>query len=118
VRPSTAAPVNRVRLRWSSMLRWLFHRLFSERTMNFNLQFHEHDVSVNAEIWTALATTGSDETLASVRAAIQGVLERNGIFTVEDDNDQVVRRIETTAEFEGFMQEIEMQRNQYQQEQS
>jgi hypothetical protein len=53
-----------------------------------------------------------------VRATIQGVLERNGIFTVEDDNDQVVRRIETAAEFEGFMQEIEMQRNQYQQEQA
>jgi hypothetical protein len=47
-----------------------------------------------------------------------GVLERNGTFTVEDSNDQAVRRIETAADFEGFMQEVEMQRAQFQQEQA
>jgi hypothetical protein len=40
------------------------------------------------------------------------------VFTVEDDNDQVVRRFETSAEFEGFMQEVDMQRKQFQQDQS
>jgi len=47
-----------------------------------------------------------------------GVLERDGAFTVEDSNDQVVRRIETAAQFEGFMQEVEMQRTQFQQDQA
>jgi hypothetical protein len=86
--------------------------------MNFTLNFLEHDVSVNEDIWTALVTTGSDVSLANVRATITGVLERNGVFTVEDDNDQVVRRFETSAEFEGFMQEVDMQRKQFQQDQS
>lgn len=86
--------------------------------MNFSLNFLEHNVSVREETWTALATTGSDASLASVRATILGVLERDGIFTVEDSNDQVVRRIETPADFEGYMQEIEMQRKQFQQEQA
>jgi len=86
--------------------------------MNFSLNFSEHNVSIAEETWTALATTGSDVTLASVRAAIQGVLERSGSFTVEDSNDQVVRRIETPSEFEGYMQEIDMQRKQFQQEQA
>jgi len=86
--------------------------------MNFNLKFLEHDVSIAEDIWTALVTTGSDNSLATIRATIMGVLERNGIFTVEDNDDQVVRRIETAAEFEGFMQEVEMQRIQFQQEQA
>jgi len=86
--------------------------------MNFSLNFSEHDVSVAEDTWTALATTGSDITLANVRATIMNVLERNGSFTVEDSNDQVVRRIETASEFEGFMQEVEMQRKQFQQEQA
>ena len=86
--------------------------------MNFNLNFLEHDVSIGEDTWTALATTGSDASLANVRATIMGILERNGTFMVEDSNDQVVRRIETAAEFEGFMQEVEMQRTQFQQEQA
>jgi hypothetical protein len=86
--------------------------------MNFSLNFLEHNVSVAEDTWTALVTTGSDMSLANVRATIMGVLERNGNFTVEDSNDQVVRRIETASEFEGFMQEVEMQRTQFQQEQA
>jgi len=86
--------------------------------MNFSLNFFEHNVSIAQETWAALATTGSDATLDNVRTTILGVLERDGTFTVEDSNDQVVRRIETPAEFEGFMQEINMQREQYQQEQA
>jgi len=86
--------------------------------MNFSLNFSEHDVSIAEDTWTALATTGSDIALANVRATIMGILERNGSFTVEDSNDQVVRRIETPAEFEGFMQEVDLQRTQFQQEQA
>ena len=86
--------------------------------MNFSLNFMEHDVSIAEDTWTVLATTGSDAVLANVRATIEGVLERNGSFTVEDSNDQVVRRIETSSEFEGFMQEVEMQRKQFQQDQA
>ena len=86
--------------------------------MNFTLNFLEHNVSIAEDTWTALVTTGSDSSLANVRATITGVLERNGSFTVEDSNDQAVRRIETAAEFEGFMQEVEMQRTQFQQEQA
>jgi hypothetical protein len=86
--------------------------------MNFSLNFLEHNVSVAEDTWTALVTTGSDMSLANVRATIMGVLERNGTFTVEDSNDQAVRRIETASEFEGFMQEVEMQRTQFQQEQA
>jgi hypothetical protein len=86
--------------------------------MNFSLNFSEHNVSVAEDTWTALATTGSDVALANVRATIMGVLERNGTFTVEDSNDQVVRRIETSSEFEGFMQEVDMQRKQFQQDQA
>lgn len=86
--------------------------------MNFNLNFLEHNASIAEDTWTALVTTGSDASLASVRATILGVLERSGTFTIEDNNDQAVRRIETTAEFEGFMQEVEMQRTQFQQEQA
>jgi len=86
--------------------------------MNFELHFLEHDVSIAEDTWTALVTTGSDTTLANVRATVLGVLERNGTFAVEDSNDQVVRRIETAAEFEGFMQEVEMQRTQFQQDQA
>lgn len=86
--------------------------------MNFSLNFMEHDVPIAEDTWTALATTGSDPALANVRATIEGVLERNGSFTVEDSNDQVVRRIETSSEFEGFMQEVEMQRKQFQQDQA
>ena len=86
--------------------------------MNFSLNFSEHNVSVAEDTWTALATTGSDIALANVRATIMGVLERNGCFTVEDSNDQVVRRIETPSEFEGFMQEVDLQRTQFQQEQA
>ena len=86
--------------------------------MNFSLHFLEHDVSIPQDTWTALVTTGSDVSLENVRATIVGVLERSGAFTIEDSNDQVVRRIETPAEFEGYMQEIDMQRKQFQQEQS
>ena len=86
--------------------------------MNFKLNFMEHDVSIDENTWTALVTTGTDTSLENVRATILGVLERNGTFTVEDSNDQAVRRIETAAEFEGFMQEVEMQRTQFQQEQA
>nr|GFD14237.1 hypothetical protein [Tanacetum cinerariifolium] len=59
-----------------------------------------------------------DMSLANVRAAIVAVLEQDGTFTIEDSNDQVVRRIETSAEFEGFMQEVDMQRKQFQQDQA
>ena len=86
--------------------------------MNFALNFLEHNVSIAEDTWTALVTTGSDSSLANVRATITGVLERSGSFTVEDSNDQAVRRIETAAELEGFMQEVEMQRAQFQQEQA
>lgn len=86
--------------------------------MNFNLNFLEHNVSIAEDIWTAVVTTGSDASLANIRATIVGVLERNGTFTIEDSNDQVVRRIETAAEFEGFMQEVEMQRTQFKQDQA
>jgi hypothetical protein len=86
--------------------------------MDFTLNFLEHNVSVKEDTWTALATTGSDATLASVRATILGILERSGTLTVEDSNDQVVRRVETAADFEGFMQVVEMQRKQFQQEQA
>ena len=86
--------------------------------MHFSLSFLEHNVSIAEDTWTALVTTASDVSLASVRATILGVLERNGTFTVEDSNDQVVRRIETPADFEGYMQEVDMQRKQVQQEQS
>jgi hypothetical protein len=87
-------------------------------TMNFNLHFLEHDVSIAEDTWTAVVTTGSDASLANVRAVILGVLERGGTFTIEDSNDQAVRRIETAADFEGFMQEVEMQRTQVQQDQA
>jgi hypothetical protein len=86
--------------------------------MNFSLNFLEHNVSIAEDTWTALVTTGSDISLANIRATIMGVLERNGTFTVEDNNDQVVRRIETPSEFEGYMQEIDLQRKQFQQEQA
>lgn len=86
--------------------------------MHFTLHFLEHDVSIAEDTWTALVTTGTDASLANVRATLLGVLERNGTFSLEDSNDQVVRRIETAAEFEGFMQEVEMQRTQFQQEQA
>jgi hypothetical protein len=86
--------------------------------MNFSLHFLEHDVSIAQDTWNALATTGSDVSFENVRATIMGVLERDGTFTIEDINDQVVRRIETPAEFEGYMQEIDMQRKQFQQEQA
>lgn len=86
--------------------------------MNFHLNFLEHNVSVAEDTWTALVTTGSDTSLANVRPTILGVLGRNGTFTIEDSNDQAVRRIETPAEFEGFMQEVEMQRTQFQQDQA
>lgn len=86
--------------------------------MNFNLNFSENNVAIDQDTWTALVTTGSDMSLASVRTAIMGVLEQDGTFTVEDASDQVVRRIETSSEFEGFMQEVEMQRSQFQQEQA
>jgi len=86
--------------------------------MNFNLNFSENNVAIDQDTWNALVTTGSDMSLASVRTAIMGVLEQSGTFTVEDTNDQVVRRIETSAEFEGFMQEVDMQRSQFQQEQA
>ncbi|MBB6134643.1 hypothetical protein HD842_002801 [Massilia aurea] len=86
--------------------------------MMFNLKFLEHNVAIDQDTWTALATTGSDVSLETIRAAILGVLEGGGTFTVEDSNDQVVRRVETPAEFEGYMQEIDMQRDQFQQEQA
>lgn len=86
--------------------------------MMFNLKFLEHNVAIDQDTWTALATTGSDASLENVRAAIQCVLDSGGTFTVEDSNDQVVRRVETSAEFEGYMQEIDMQRDQFQQEQA
>ena len=86
--------------------------------MNFSLNFIEHNISIAEDTWNALATTGSDISLANVRATILGVLERNGTFTVEDSNDQVVRRFETPSEFEGYMQEMEVQRKQFQQEQA
>ena len=86
--------------------------------MSFNLKFIEHNVSIDQDTWTTLATTGSDVSFASIRATILAVLDRSGTFTVEDNNDQVVRRIETPEEFEGYMQEIEMQRKQFQQEQA
>jgi hypothetical protein len=86
--------------------------------MNFNLNFSEHNVAIVEDTWTALVTTGSDTSLSTVRTAIMGVLEQGGTFTVEDSNDQVVRRIEATSEFEGFMQEVDMQRAQFQQEQA
>lgn len=85
--------------------------------MNFNLSFLEHDVSIGEDTWTALVTTGSDASLANVRATVMGILERDGTFTIENNDDQAVRRIETSAEFEGFMQEVEMQRTQSQQDQ-
>ena len=100
------------------MLCWYPVPFQSESTMIFNLQFLEHDVSIDQDTWTALATTGSDVSLENVRAAILGVLERGGVFTVNDSNEQVVRRVETSAEFEGYMQEIETQRTQFQQEQA
>ena len=86
--------------------------------MNFNLSFLEHNVSINEDTWKALVTTGSDMSLATVRTAIMSVLEQDGAFTIEDINDQVVRRIETSSEFEGFMQEVDMQRTQFQQDQA
>lgn len=85
--------------------------------MNFDLSFLEHNVSIAEDTWTALVTTGSDISLATVRNAIIGVIEQSGTFTVENSDDQVVRRIETSSEFEGFMQEVEMQRSQFQQDQ-
>lgn len=86
--------------------------------MNFNLSFLENNVAINEDTWKALVTTGSDVSLANVRAAIMAVLEKDGAFTVEDINDQVVRRIENASEFEGFMQEVEMQRTMFQQDQA
>lgn len=86
--------------------------------MNFTLSFLENNVSVGEDTWTALVTAGSDASLANVRTAIMAVLEQNGSFTLEDSNDQVVRRIETSSEFEGFMQEVDIQRKQFQQDQA
>jgi hypothetical protein len=86
--------------------------------MNFNLSFLEHNVSIAEDTWTALVTSGSDISLSNVRTAIMSVLDQDGTFTVEDGSDQVVRRIETSSEFEGFMQEVEMQRKQFQQDQA
>lgn len=86
--------------------------------MNFNLTFSEHNISILEDTWTALVTTGSDTTLSTFRTAITAILEQGGAFTVEDSNDQAVRRIETSSEFEGFMQEVDMQRTQFQQEQA
>lgn len=86
--------------------------------MNFNLSFLENNVSIAEDTWTALVTTGSDMSLTNVRTTIMGVLEHHGTFTVEDTNEQVVRRIETSSEFEGFMQEVDMQRSQFQQDQA
>ena len=87
-------------------------------TMNFSLNFNEQNVSIVEDTWTALVTTGSDISLASMRAAILGVLERDGAFMVESSDGQVVRRIETPSEFEGYMQEVELQRTQYGQDQA
>jgi hypothetical protein len=84
--------------------------------MDFSLTFLEQDVAVVEDTWTALVTTGSDMSLANVRATILGVLERGGAFTVEGSNGQVVRRIHTPSEFEGYMQEVEIQRTQVQQD--
>jgi hypothetical protein len=53
-----------------------------------------------------------------VRAVIEGVLARGGAFTVEGSDGQVVQRIDTAAAFEGFMQDVDMQRSQYEQEQA
>jgi hypothetical protein len=92
--------------------------IWEELTMNFELNFMEHGVSIAEDTWTALVTTGTDASLANVQAAIVGVLERNGNFTIEDSNDQAVRGINSIAEFEGFMQEVEMQRTQFQQDQA
>ena len=86
--------------------------------MNFNLNISEHNIAILEDTWTALVTTASDTTLSTVRTAITAILEQDGTFTVEDSNDQAVRRIETTSEFEGFMQEVDMQRTQFQQEQA
>lgn len=86
--------------------------------MNFNLTISEHNIAILEDTWTALVTTASDTTLSTVRTAITAILEQDGTFTVEDSNDQAVRRIETTSEFEGFMQEVDMQRTQFQQEQA
>jgi hypothetical protein len=86
--------------------------------MNFSLHFLEHDVSVAEDTWTALATTGSDASLASVRATILGVLERGGAFMVEGSDGQIVRHIETASDFEGYMQDIDIQRTQFEQDQA
>ena len=86
--------------------------------MNFSLNFNEQNVSVDEDTWTALATTGNDITLANVRATILGVLERDGAFTLEGSDGQIVRRIETPSEFEGYMQEFEIQRKQFGQDQA
>ena len=86
--------------------------------MNFSLNFNEQNVSIVEDTWTTLVTTGSDMSLASVRAVILGVLERDGAFTVEGSDGQVVRRIETPSEFEGYMQEVELQRTQFGQDQA
>ena len=87
-------------------------------TMNFSLNFNEQNVSIVEDTWTTLVTTGSDISLASVRAAILGVLERDGAFMVEGSDGQIVRRIETPSEFEGYMQEVETQRTQFGQDQA
>ena len=86
--------------------------------MNFSLNFNEQNVSVDEDTWTALATTGSDITLANVRATILGVLERDGAFMLEGSDGQIGRRIETPSEFEGYMQELEIQRKQFGQDQA
>jgi len=117
LRPPVRQLVQSWRAAAVSMLWWTFH-FYSECAVNFSLNFIEHDVSINQDTWAALATTGSDVSFENVKATILGVLERNGTFTVEDSNDQVVRRIETPAEFEGYMQEMELQRKQFQQEQA
>ena len=86
--------------------------------MNFSLHFNEQNVSIAEDTWTALATTGSDSSLANVRATILGVLEREGAFMVEGSDGQIVRRIDDPSEFEGYMQEVEIQRKQFGQEQA
>ena len=86
--------------------------------MQFSLEFLEHDVSIAEDTWIALVTTGSDHSLASVRAVIEGVLVRGGALTVEGSDGQVVQRIDTPAAFEGFMQDVDMQRSQYGQDQA
>ena len=86
--------------------------------MNFSLHFNEQNVSIAEDTWTALATTGSDSSLANIRATIQGVLEREGAFMVEGSDGQIVRRIDDPSEFEGYMQEVEIQRKQFGQEQA